>query len=56
VVLDKVAQGARNAEIAESLYLSPSTVKTHVSHLLSKLGVRDRVQLVITAYDGGLVP
>jgi len=55
-VLRKVAQGATNGEIAESLHLSESTVKTHVSHLLSNLGVRDRVQLVITAYDGGLVP
>lgn len=55
-VLRQVAQGATNSEIAQALYLSESTVKTHVSHLLTKLGVRDRVQLVITAYDGGLVP
>ena len=55
-MLRKVAQGATNAEIAGSLHLSESTVKTHVSRLLSKLGVRDRVQLVIAAYEGGLVP
>ena len=55
-VLRLVAKGATNAEVAGELFLSESTVKTHVGHLLQKLAVRDRVQLVILAYDTGLVP
>lgn len=54
-VLAEVARGATNAEIAATLYLSESTVKTHVGQVLGKVGVRDRVQLVIFAYDVGLV-
>jgi DNA-binding NarL/FixJ family response regulator len=50
-----VARGQSNHEIAEDLYLSYSTVKTHVSHLFTKLGVRDRAQLVIRAYQAGVV-
>lgn len=54
-VLRLVAKGATNSEIAGQLFLSESTVKTHVGHLLGKLAARDRVQLVIFAYDAGLV-
>ncbi|MFE4048004.1 response regulator [Streptomyces sp. YIM B13518] len=54
-VLTLVARGLNNAEIAESLGLSPLTAKTHVSRTMGKLGARDRAQLVIVAYESGLV-
>jgi DNA-binding NarL/FixJ family response regulator len=55
-VLELVARGMSNAEIADHLTISPATAKTHVAHLLTKLDARDRVQLVILAYQSGLVP
>ncbi|MGH3277742.1 MAG: response regulator [Trebonia sp.] len=54
-VLALVAQGLSNEEIAARLYLSPLTTKTHVSHIMTKLAVRDRAQLVVLAYESGLV-
>ncbi len=54
-VLTMVARGLSNAEIAGQLTISPATAKTHVAHLLTKLAARDRIQLVIIAYQSGLV-
>lgn len=54
-VLVLVARGRSNTEICAELHLSPGTVKTHIGHLLAKLCARDRAQLVIAAYDSGLV-
>jgi DNA-binding NarL/FixJ family response regulator len=54
-VLALVAQGLSNEEIATRLYLSPLTTKTHVSHIMTKLSARDRAQLVVIAYESGLV-
>ncbi|NYE94655.1 DNA-binding NarL/FixJ family response regulator [Psychromicrobium silvestre] len=50
-----IAQGYSNPEIASSLFLSEATVKTHVGHILSKLSARDRVQIVVIAYETGVV-
>ncbi|NLT53130.1 MAG: response regulator transcription factor [Actinomycetales bacterium] len=54
-VLLEIAAGYTNPEITRRLHLSEATVKTHVGHILAKLGLRDRVQIVIFAYDHGLV-
>ena len=54
-VLASVARGLSNAEIAETLFMSQATAKTHVSRVLAKLGARDRAQLVVLAYENGVV-
>jgi DNA-binding NarL/FixJ family response regulator len=54
-VLALVGRGLSNAEIGEQLYVSPATAKTHVSHVMTKLYARDRAQLVVMAYESGLI-
>jgi DNA-binding NarL/FixJ family response regulator len=54
-VLVQIARGLSNTEVATALHMSPATAKTHVSRLLAKLNARDRAQLVIAAYEAGLV-
>ena len=54
-IVDLLCRGSSNAEIATALFLEPSTVKSHLSRIMTKTGTRDRVQLVVWAYDSGLV-
>ena len=54
-VMREVARGQSNHEIATRLYLSDATIKTHIANILNKLGLRDRIQLVICAYETGLI-
>lgn len=55
-VFDLVARGLSNAEVADALGIGEGTAKTHVAHVLLKLGLRDRVQVVVFAHEHGLVP
>jgi DNA-binding NarL/FixJ family response regulator len=54
-VVRLIARGLSNAEIAQELFLSTATIKTHINRVLAKLGLRDRVQLVVRAYESGLI-
>ena len=54
-VLTAIARGSSNSEISDELFIGPATVKTHVSSILTKLGLRDRAQAVVFAYESGLV-
>jgi DNA-binding NarL/FixJ family response regulator len=51
----EIAAGRSNSEVAEALFLSEHTVKTHISRILGKLSLRDRTQIVVVAYESGLV-
>jgi DNA-binding NarL/FixJ family response regulator len=54
-VLVELSKGLSNEELAETLFISENTVKTHVKRILAKVGARDRVQAVVMAYEGGLM-